>query len=135
MGNAAFENSVLREVTLKFFKNDSEKEFLKNLPEYSFHCIGLQCWLRLANAPLTKENEEFFENCLVELKLQSEKIKEEQDKLKVEKEIENLDHRKLNSEQKFSVAYVDILSELDNMISKNSVHSDEVYDLLRSMFF
>ena len=130
-GNSAFENSVLREVALKFFKDDPEKEFLKDLPEYAFHSIGLQCWLRLANAPLLPENETFFSDCLSDLKIQHEKFKEENDKLKAEKEIESLENKKLSAEQEAKVAYVEVMSELDNMIVKNDVRSDEVYDLLR----
>lgn len=128
--SSMFDPATFKKITLEYMTGTKKYDFLKELPDYCFiGAIGPQAWLRMNKAPLTEESETFFKNSLEKLKEKYERTKEEE---KLELETAQTLSGELSSEQKSKLEYFSLYIKLDNMISKDQIDADAVYDFLRS---
>lgn len=130
-GNAAFDDAMLKKITLDFFKENEEYSFLKDIHEQYFHSVGLQCWLRSNNAPLDSASDEFFQTCLGQLKDRYTKNCQEKEKEREEELRKEMENVKISAEQEAKIQYADLFAEIDNCVLKNEVSSEKIYEFLR----
>ena len=131
--HAAFDTPTLKAITLDYFKGQEEYSFLKDIhDQYFINGIGMQCWLRSAKAPLSEASDEFFQSCIEDMKKTYDRNAEEQELVRKQKELEEMDNRKLNADQESKLEYADMFAQLDQMIMKRDVQSEDVYSMLKS---
>jgi hypothetical protein len=128
--SSSFDSATFKKITLEYIAGDKKYEFVKEMPDYHFiGALGPQAWLRMNKAPVTEESNKFFKDSLDNLKQKYDKMIEEQQK---ELEAVSILGTELSLDQKANIEHANFGAQLDNMILKDEIDSDKVYDLIRN---